>query len=82
MEEVEVVIPRFKVATVFAYEQTEGEPLPLLVPEELTASVENYEIFMEAITRVSQYRSDSMRLPAVPKVTTTMPIKRSLSTLV
>lgn len=53
MEEVEVVIPRFKAATVFAYEQTEGEPLPLLVPEELTAGVENYEIFMEAITRVS-----------------------------
>lgn len=53
LEEVEVVIPRFRPATVFAYEQTEGEPLPFLVPEELTASVENYEIFMEAITRVS-----------------------------
>lgn len=53
LEEVEVVIPRFKPTTVFAYEQTEGEPLPFLVPEELTASVENYEIFMEAITRVS-----------------------------
>lgn len=52
-EEVEVVIPRFRPTTVFAYEQTEGEPLPFLVPEELTASVENYEIFMEAITRVS-----------------------------
>lgn len=53
LEEVEVVIPRFRPTTVFAYEQTEGEPLPFLVPEELTASVENYEIFMEAITRVS-----------------------------
>ena len=53
LEEVEVVIPRFRPSTVFAYEQTEGEPLPFLVPEELTASVENYEIFMEAITRVS-----------------------------
>lgn len=53
LEEVEVVIPRFRPTTVFAYEQTEGEPLPFLVPEELTASVENYEIFMEAITKVS-----------------------------
>lgn len=53
LEEVEVVIPRFRPSTVFAYEQTEGEPLPFLVPEELTDSVENYEIFMEAITRVS-----------------------------
>lgn len=53
LEEVEVVIPRFRPSTVFAYEQTEGEPLPFLVSEELTASVENYEIFMEAITRVS-----------------------------
>ncbi|MBP3468858.1 MAG: DUF1738 domain-containing protein [Lachnospiraceae bacterium] len=53
LEEVEVVIPRFRPTTVFAYEQTEGEPLPFLVPEELTASVENYEIFMEAIIRVS-----------------------------
>lgn len=53
LEEVEVVIPKFRPTTVFAYEQTEGEPLPFLVPEELTTSVENYEIFMEAITRVS-----------------------------
>lgn len=53
LEEVEVVIPRFRPTTVFAYEQTEGEPLPFLVPEELTATVENYKIFMEAITRVS-----------------------------
>lgn len=53
LEEVEVVIPRFKPTTVFAYEQTEGEPLPFLVPEELTDSAENYEIFMEAINRVS-----------------------------
>jgi antirestriction protein ArdC len=54
MEEIDVVIPRFKTTTIFAYEQTEGEPLPLLVPEELTASVDNYEIFMEAIQRVSE----------------------------
>lgn len=50
-EEVTVTIPRFKPVTVFAYEQTDGEPLPFLIPEELTASVENYELFMEAIKR-------------------------------
>ena len=53
MEEVETVIPRFKATTVFAYEQTEGDPLPLLEVAELSASVENFDIFMEAIKRVS-----------------------------
>lgn len=53
MEEVETVIPRFKATTVFAYEQTEGEPLPLLEVSELSASVENFDIFMEAIKRIS-----------------------------
>ena len=52
-EEVEVTIPRFKPTTIFAYEQTEGEPLPLLLPEELTASVENFELFMKAIEKAA-----------------------------
>lgn len=53
MEEVEITIPRYKTATIFAYEQTEGEPLPLLRPKELTADVENFELFMKAIEAVA-----------------------------
>lgn len=52
-EEVTVTIPRFKVSTVFDLSQTDGDPLPELGVEELTASVENYDIFMEAIRSVS-----------------------------
>lgn len=52
-EEVVHVIPQFKVATVFDVSQTVGEPLPDLGVEELTASVENYDIFMAALTQVS-----------------------------
>lgn len=48
-EEVTVTIPRFKVSTVFDVSQTDGEPLPELGGDELTASVENFDIFMEAI---------------------------------
>lgn len=52
-EEVEYVIPRFKVVSVFDVTQTDGEPLPSLGADELTASVENYELFMQAIEAVS-----------------------------
>ena len=52
-EEVTIVIPRFKVSTVFDLSQTDGDPLPELGPGELTASVENYEIFMNAIRSVA-----------------------------
>ncbi|MSS13813.1 DUF3849 domain-containing protein [Porcincola intestinalis] len=52
-EEVTITIPRFKVSTVFDLSQTDGDPLPDLGVEELTASVENYEIFMEAIRNVA-----------------------------
>jgi len=51
-KEVEVVIPRFRVVTVFDVGQTEGKPLPSLA-NELNASVENYELFMEALRRSS-----------------------------
>lgn len=47
------VIPRFRVATVFDMSQTDGKPLPEFAVEDLTASVENYEAFMKAITDVS-----------------------------
>lgn len=52
-EEVTITIPRFKVSTVFDLSQTDGDPLPELGVEELTASVENYDIFMEAIRSVA-----------------------------
>ena len=52
-EEVTIVIPRFKVSTVFDLSQTDGDPLPELGAGELTASVENYEIFMNAIRSVA-----------------------------
>lgn len=53
MEEVEVTIPRFKVAKVFDISQTSGEPLPELDVPELTGNAENYRLFMEALTAVS-----------------------------
>ncbi len=52
-EEVTVTIPRFKVSTVFDLAQTEGDPLPELGVNELTASVENFDAFMEGIRSVS-----------------------------
>ena len=52
-EEVEHIIPRFRVATVFDISQTQGDPLPELDAPELMGSVENFDIFMEAIRMVS-----------------------------
>jgi antirestriction protein ArdC len=42
----------FKTVNVFAYEQTSGEPLPELI-EPLSGDVERYELFMDALRRVS-----------------------------
>jgi hypothetical protein len=42
----------FKTVSVFAYEQTSGEPLPELI-EPLSGDVERYELFMDALRRVS-----------------------------
>ncbi len=52
-EEVEHIIPRFRVSTVFDISQTQGDPLPELDAPELMGSVENFDIFMEAIRMVS-----------------------------
>ena len=52
IEEKEVSIPMFKVVSVFDVSQTEGKPLPQLASD-LTGSVQNYEIFMEALRRSS-----------------------------
>lgn len=53
IEVVEKVIPRFRVATVFDYAQTDGEPLPTLEVNELTARVKDYTLLKEAIEQVS-----------------------------
>ena len=52
-EIVEMVIPRFRVATVFDVSQTEGEPITELDVPELTGSVQFYDIFMEALQDIS-----------------------------
>lgn len=52
-EEIEHIIPRFRLATVFDISQTYGEPLPGLETPELMGSVDNFEIFMQAIREVS-----------------------------
>ena len=47
------MIPRFRVTTVFDYAQTDGEPLPTLEVNELTARVKDYTLLKEAIEQVS-----------------------------
>lgn len=53
IEVVERVIPRFRVTTVFDYAQTDGDPLPTLEVNELTARVKDYTLLKEAIEQVS-----------------------------
>lgn len=52
-EEVTIVIPRFKVSTVFDLSQTDGDPLPELGVNELVAGVDNYEMFLTAVRAVA-----------------------------
>ncbi len=52
-EEVEVTLPCFKAITVFDIEQTTGEPIQTLAPEILTATVEDYDLFLQAIREIS-----------------------------
>ena len=53
MERVEYVVPRFRVTTVFDVSQTDGEPIPSLEVNELTASVKDYALLTVAIEQVS-----------------------------
>ena len=53
MERVEYVIPRFRLTTVFDISQTDGEPIPSLEVNELTARVKDYTLLKEAIEQVS-----------------------------
>ena len=52
MEEKQISIPRFRVATVFDVSQTEGEPLPELASA-IKGDVKQYEAFVEALKRSS-----------------------------
>ena len=52
-EVVEMIIPRFRVATVFDVSQTEGEPIAELEVPELTGSVQFYDTFMQALQNIS-----------------------------
>ena len=52
-EEVEVTLPCFKAITVFDIEQTTGEPIQTLAPEILTAAVEDFDLFLQAIREIS-----------------------------
>lgn len=54
METVMTNRPRFKVASVFDVSQTDGKPLPELRVEDLSGSVEGYEMFSEALKRTSK----------------------------
>ena len=52
-EEVEITLPCFKAITVFDIEQTTGEPIQTLAPEILTAAVEDFDLFLQAIREIS-----------------------------
>ena len=52
-ERVEVTVPHFKAVTVFDIAQTTGEPIQTLAPELLTAAVQNFDSFMQAIQKIS-----------------------------
>ena len=52
-EKGEVTVPHFKAVTVFDIAQTSGEPIQTLAPELLTAAVQDFDSFMQAIQKIS-----------------------------
>lgn len=52
-EKVEVTVPHFKAVTAFDIAQTSGEPIQTLAPELLTAAVQDFDSFMQAIQKIS-----------------------------
>lgn len=52
-EQVEVTVPHFKAVTVFDIAQTSWEPIQTLAPELLTAAVQDFDSFMQAIQKIS-----------------------------
>ena len=55
IEEQEVMVPAFKVVTVFDISQTEGKDFPEPYITELTGNVEQYQDFFAALERTSPY---------------------------
>lgn len=53
VEEVEITIPDFRVVPVFDVSQTEGKEISDIEVNELMGTVENYTIFMQALSEVS-----------------------------
>ena len=53
MEEVEVTVQKYKVTNVFDISQTEGDPIETMDAAELTAGVENYAEFLQAVEKVT-----------------------------
>ena len=52
-EKVEVTVPHFKAVAVFDIAQTSGEPIQTLAPELLTAAVQDFDSFVQAIQKIS-----------------------------
>lgn len=53
MEKTEIKIPAYKKVTVFDVSQTEGRELPSIKVNELSGSVENFNLYMEAVRQIS-----------------------------
>lgn len=53
IEEVEAIVQKYKVTNVFDISQTEGDPIETLDAVELTAGVENYAEFLQAVGKVA-----------------------------
>ena len=51
--EIEVIIPKFRVVSIFDVSQTDGEPLPTLGVNELAGSVDRYKDFFAALEKTS-----------------------------
>ena len=63
VEEREISIPMFKPVKVFDVSQTDGKPLPQLAAT-LTGSVEQYDVFLEALRRSSPVPVSFAAIPA------------------
>ena len=77
MERVEYVVPRFRVTTVFDVSQTDGEPIPSLEVNELTASVKDYALLTAAIEQVSPVPMRFDEIEGDAKAITVMQTKKS-----
>ena len=63
----EVLLPAFKVVSVFDVSQTEGKELPSLGVNELTGDVEQYELFFEALKRTCPVPMEFEKISSGPR---------------